>query len=502
MTARRALTTTTTSCSLNSVSDDRIQPGEGQRRIDPAPQLTFLVHSALVKPQRRGFSTTQASEAPTSEVKEGVQQTEDVQKKKKKPVIDSRVWPIAASTLVGGCAVGVLFPVMPIFAQELGLSSKDFGLVVSIVGFSRLVVNIPAAWLTDRYGRRFTLIGGPLISGLGMAFIASSKSLWELVGYRFLTGLGGSFQMTGAQMYLSDISTPENRARTMAPIGIAFATGATIGPAIGGYLSQNYGLQAPFFVVTTAIALAATLNYRLVPETRPATLQERKPVTSVLEEFKSVSHQWKPLLSHPDMRRVLGLHLTYWCVQSGCQWTLLPLIASSQFGFTASDLGQMFAMLSGIGIIGLGPAAFISDKFGRKATILPATLLVSGSLAMIPFVQTKEQLLMTAATYAIGATLFNSSPSAFVADITTEQTRGQALALLRSAGDAGLFIGAGGLGALSHATSSSFAFGCASTALILAGTNFVLRKNTGEKIIGLPPINNSSTATGNEEKKP
>ena len=50
----------------------------------------------------------------------------------KKPFLslDARVWPIAASTLLMGTGVGVIFPVMPMFARDLGLSSSDFGLVV------------------------------------------------------------------------------------------------------------------------------------------------------------------------------------------------------------------------------------------------------------------------------------------------------------------------------------------------------------------------------------
>jgi MFS family permease len=47
--------------------------------------------------------------------------------------------------------------------------------------------------------------------------------------------------MTGAQLYLSDISTPANRARTLAPSSAAFAAGASVGPAIGGALAQSFG---------------------------------------------------------------------------------------------------------------------------------------------------------------------------------------------------------------------------------------------------------------------
>ena len=65
----------------------------------------------------------------------------------------------------------------------------------------------------------------------------------------YVTGVGGSLQMTGAQMYLSDISTPKNRARTNAPTGMAFGIGAVAGPALGGYLADTLNMRAPFLVV-------------------------------------------------------------------------------------------------------------------------------------------------------------------------------------------------------------------------------------------------------------
>lgn len=434
------------------------------RRVAVKPPLaSSATTTVFAQPWRPTFYST--SPTPTPPV---------VQEEKKKPVIDKRVWPIAASTLAGGCAVGVLFPVMPIFVKELGLSSADFGIVVSVIGLSRLALNIPAAWITDRYGRRTTLIGGPVISAVGMGLTSFASNLAELATFRFITGMGGSFQMTGAQMYLADISTKENRARTMAPMGIAFATGATLGPGVGGFLSEAYGLRAPFLFVTAAICSVVALNYKLIPETRPPSMtREAKPLW---QEFKSVSSQWRPLLQNSDMRRMLGLHMTYWAAQSGCVWTLLPLFASDKFSLSVSQLGGMFAMMSCIGIVGLGPSAYISDKLGRKYTIAPATLLVSAALCMMPYASTQTELFSLVALFATGSTLFNSTPSAFVADITSEETRGQGLALLRSAGDAGLFVGASSFGALAHYTSPEVTFGCASAVLLLAGGNFLIRK--------------------------
>ena len=75
--------------------------------------------------------------------------------------------------------------------------------------------------------------------------------------------------------------------------------------------------------------------------------------------------------------------------------------------------------------------------------------------------------------YSVGAQLFQSAPAAYVGDISTPENQGQALAMLRSAGDLGLVVGAASFGYLSQVTNITTAFTLASGLLILAGGNFM-----------------------------
>ena len=160
--------------------------------------------------------------------------------------IDKRAYLLALSSFFMGTGIGVILPVMPNFAQSMGLSTSQYGAVIGVMGVTRLLFNIPAAYLADKYGRRPLLVSGPIITSIGMTCTAIVTSFNQLLGTRFLTGMGGSLQMAGAQSYLSDISTTKTRARTMAPLMIGFSGGAAMGPAIGGYLCDNYGLQYVF----------------------------------------------------------------------------------------------------------------------------------------------------------------------------------------------------------------------------------------------------------------
>jgi len=112
---------------------------------------------------------------------------------------------------------------MPLFCADLGMSTAEFGLVGSVFGGARLLSNLPLAVAAEHVGRRTFLTWGPALTAVSMVGTGLSGSLGVLLGWRVLTGLGGSAQITGAQLYLADISKPSNRARTLAPTSAAFS---------------------------------------------------------------------------------------------------------------------------------------------------------------------------------------------------------------------------------------------------------------------------------------
>jgi DHA1 family multidrug resistance protein-like MFS transporter len=374
----------------------------------------------------------------------------------KDKAIDKRVWPIAGSGLLMGSAIGVVIPIMPLFIRELGLTTSQLGMIVASMGVARLLLNIPAAHLCDTIGRRPLLVGGPIMTAISMLGTGVSKTFAELALWRAVTGAGGAAQMTGSQMYLADISTTANRARTLAPSGAAFSIGFAFGPSISGLIAENYGLRAPFAFVGAAICLAALNNYIMLPETFKPEMSESKG--SLKDQFKVVFTKWNDLLHDSDMRQILTMHTTFWLTSSGAQFTLLPLLAITKFGYTAGSIGGIFSAFAIIGVAGTQPAAWLADKYGRKAGMVPGSLIVSGCCIAIPFITTNEEFMAVVVAWALGNTLVGQVPVAYVSDISTPKNRSQALAMLRQAGDLGLVLGAGAISLLAEYTSYTFAF--------------------------------------------
>lgn len=89
--------------------------------------------------------------------------------------------------------------------------------------------NVPSAVLADAFGRKPLLISGMFLVSIGMGSMVFATSLDHVLLSRLITGFGVSSFTTGSTLYLADISTPFNRARSMAPTLAAFSAGAAIG---------------------------------------------------------------------------------------------------------------------------------------------------------------------------------------------------------------------------------------------------------------------------------
>src|SRR5580765_838852 len=132
---------------------------------------------------------------------------------------------------------GLVIPFIPAMARRLG--AGDFvatmpGAVYSVMQF--LFVPI---WgrLSDRIGRRPVLLWSVAASAVGQILLGFSWSLPPLFLARIWSG-AATGNIAVAQAYIADVTTPENRARGMGLIGVAFGLGFIFGPFIGGELSR------------------------------------------------------------------------------------------------------------------------------------------------------------------------------------------------------------------------------------------------------------------------
>lgn len=370
---------------------------------------------------------------------------------------------ITISTVLVMSGQGIIAPVLPLFATRFGASIAAVGLTLSIFALARLLLNVPLGMLADRRGRRPLLVIGPLVSAVGMAGSGLANGIPDLLAWRFVAGAGSSMYMTAAAIYLADISSVQNRARYIATNQGALLVGVSVGPAIGGLLADALGLRAPFLAVGLASAVAALYGYLRLPETRP----EAPPADASSAEGDGAS--WRRLVASPDFLAVSAVTASVFLTRAAGRMTLMPLLAASQLGYSASAIGAVFAAMATINLIGIAPAALLSDRFGRKWAIVPSGLLIAGALALMSTAGTSSVFLLAALALAVGTSVTGPAPAAYAADIAAPRLRGLAMGLYRSAGDVGFVAGPVLLGALADATTIGWALGT-NAAIVLAST--------------------------------
>ncbi|HEX8686168.1 MAG TPA: MFS transporter, partial [Pyrinomonadaceae bacterium] len=141
---------------------------------------------------------------------------------------------------------GIVIPVLPFYVEgtQFDASPRAVGLLFASYSVMQLIFTPILGRLSDRHGRRPVLFFSLLGTSLGFFVLGFATTLWMLFAGRIIDGITGG-NISTAQAYIADVTTPENRARGMGLIGAAFGLGFIFGPAIGGILSQ-WGIGVPF----------------------------------------------------------------------------------------------------------------------------------------------------------------------------------------------------------------------------------------------------------------
>jgi len=154
---------------------------------------------------------------------------------------------------------GIVIPLLPIYSEAHGASEVQLGLLFA--SFSAMQLVFAPFWgrLSDRIGRRPILIGGLVGTALSYALFAAADSMTLLFASRLLAGFFGA-NVSTAQAYIADITTPENRAKGMGVVGAAFGLGFTFGPLLGGEL-VGLGMWAPGAMAALLSLSAAAFGF-------------------------------------------------------------------------------------------------------------------------------------------------------------------------------------------------------------------------------------------------
>lgn len=327
---------------------------------------------------------------------------------------------------------GIVIPVLPLYAEHFHATPVQIGWLTGIYSGMQIVFVPILGRLSDRFGRRPILIVSLIGTAIGFLIMGWASSLLLLFVARIIDGASGG-NISTAQAYIADVSTPENRSRSMGVIGAAFGLGFTFGPMIGGTLSRiSYG--APFYFAAALAVVNVVLLYFILPE-------------SLSAEYRSKPHKRTRLaevFQHGHARLFGTIVATFFFTITGfaIMTTLFALFTEKHFGFSAHQTGYVFGFIGIISVILQGGLiGRLVKMFGETALARTGLLLLALALFALPLVPTIPMLLLVSAALAIANGLVIPTLNGLASQMIDRSWQGRALGLMQSAGSLGRLVG-------------------------------------------------------------
>ena len=336
-------------------------------------------------------------------------------------------------SLVSGLVIlgfSIIAPVLPQYALSFSISVALTGWAISSFALARMVMDIPAGFLADLFGRKRIMAVGLVLICLSSILSGMAENyLWLIIG-RVIQGVGSALYVTSATTWVAQISTGEYRGRFMSLYsGIIFAA-TSFGPAIGGYSAVHFGLNAPFLVYGgfAVLGLLAT-----VP----------------LKEMVDYNHKTRSMVRIKDVPSVFmnGSFLlvnfsvlALFFLRSGVRSTLIPLYASLNLSLSVDQIGILLTVAAVVTSVFTYPSGWLSDRVGRRWPIMSCLFLSALSVVLIPSQTSLGGLIPIMVLYGF-ATGLQGSIAAWPADVAPENKLGTAMGVYRVIGDIGMFLG-------------------------------------------------------------
>lgn len=280
-------------------------------------------------------------------------------------------------------------------ASQLALTTVQLGTIGTIFTLGQALIDIPAGYLADRFGRKRMLVMGMLGLGIMTAMVTTAETFFEAAFWRVAFGMAeGCWNIV---MYsVAGSIFPAARAMLNGLMMTFYSIGAYAGPSYYGWSLERTGAWSTGLLhmgmVTVVFALLLVIGLR--SKYTDASKQVKR--IHLIEALRTVGFNkvvWLGVLI-----QILNI-IPYWGVAS-----MGPYLFMTYKGFSAAEAGQFFGTIYGIGGLSGVLLGFFADRFGRKPMILFLAALNTLCAILIFHVipQTSYMLYVVGAMMGIG----------------------------------------------------------------------------------------------------
>ena len=331
--------------------------------------------------------------------------------------------PIFIVVFVDLLGFSIVLPLLPYYASSFSASPQTIGVLVASYSICQFIASPILGDLSDRFGRRPMLLISQIGTCLGFILMGTAMNLphalqWLFVA-RIVDGLSGG-NLTIAQAYISDVTKPEERAKSYGMIiGVSFGLGFLMGPALGGFLSR-FGYDVPAYAAAGISFTSILCTYFLLPETQHTHDPNRK--SGIAAYGRVIDY-----LKINDLRRLLLVFL-FFTLPFSLYVSMFALYADRQLKLTAEQTGYFLGFIGLLGIIWqagiVGPAV---KYLGERRTMITGLTSSAIGLFSVVWVDVWWKLVVVALFFSLGNSITRPSLTSLITQAAPPDRRGAIL---------------------------------------------------------------------------
>ena len=295
------------------------------------------------------------------------------------------------SVFIALLGIGIIIPVMPVFATELGANGLALGMIIAAFSVSRGLLQPVVGNLSDRLGRKGFLVTGLFIYGVVGLLIPQAGSIINLLLIRAFQGVGSAMIVPIGMAYMSVLAPPGQEGRYQSYLNIAIFCGIGCGPVIGGIVSDLLGFESVFYVMA-ALSFGAFI---LVLKNMPA--QQAQVKASATGLLKSLQMMMQSRLT----RGILLARLATMVIMVPSM-AFLPLLMTQTIGASGLQIGFVIACRTLVNAVLQVPAGKVADKYNKLFLLVTGCICLSGVIMLIPFMKTFVMFLLIYCLLGLG----------------------------------------------------------------------------------------------------
>ena len=338
---------------------------------------------------------------------------------------------LSISLFVSMLGLGIVSPLMSIFAEDMGATGIWLGAIFSGYFLARALIMPFIGRLSDQWGKRkiFLALGLAILGFTSIGYILSQNVI-QLILVRFLQGLGSGIVLPLSLAYVGDITPEGKEGSYIGYINIARMAGWGSGPLIGGVLMGIYGFDVPFILMGVLAFVALIILFIALPE------KEIHDHSSIQQHPAS---SYRTILKIPAIRGVVVFRVIT-AIGTGNLFSFFPLLADS-LGIPPGDVGILLSSRVLIMALLQGPFGVLADKYDKTRLILFSGVGSAILMLIVPSAHTFWELLVLGIFIGVIWAMLIPSSTGLAAEYGREHGMASVMSIVNVGMSFGMVIG-------------------------------------------------------------